>query len=58
MRFKVLGNFRTALTRQITEARRVRKREASVLNRGNRTDVGYIALPLGQRVNQIGKNNH
>ena len=55
MTFKVLGNFRTALTRQITEARRVRKREASVLNRGNRTDVGYIALPLGQIVNQMGE---
>ena len=32
MRFKVLGNFRTAITRQITEAIRIRKRGASVLN--------------------------
>ena len=32
MRFKIVGNYRTALTRQITEAVRIRNRGKSVLN--------------------------
>ena len=32
MMFKIVGNYRTALTRQITEAIRIRKRGTSVLN--------------------------
>ena len=55
MRVKVLGNFRTALTRQITEAIRIRKRGASVLNsrgeydrcRIHRLTIGSDSKPDG-----------
>ena len=48
MRFKVLGNFRTALTRQITEAIRIRKSRASVLNsRGEYDRCRINCLTIG-----------
>ena len=51
MRFKIVGNFRTALTRQITEAVRIRNRGKSVLNsKGgyNRCRIHRLTIGTGE----------
>ena len=56
MRFKIVGNFRTALTRQILKQLEsgIGENQSSI-PRGNTTDVGYIPSPLELMKGQMGE---